>query len=104
MEIYLAPPETDLRRVLTREQVLTALSGQGLEVATAETRPSNEKTRARWVLSFDQTKVRLEFQEAPDGLVFATLDQSMFDDSMVPDRICAALEALGWEVDQENVG
>ena len=57
MEISLAPSETDPRRVLTREQVLDALSGQGLEVATAETEPSNEKTRARSVLSFDQTDV-----------------------------------------------
>jgi hypothetical protein len=35
---------------------------------------------------------------------FATIEQSLFDTSDLPDRICRALESLGWEVDQENVG
>ena len=104
MEVYIGPPEPGPGPALTRDAVLTALAGQGIVVAAAQSEPAVQGFRARWVLSFPQTSVRLEFQEDHDGLVFATLDQSMFDDTDVPDRICAALEALGWEVDQENVG
>ena len=70
----------------------------------AEEVPSSTSLRARWILSFEGSEVSLQFQETRDGLVFATIEQSMFDASDLPDNICRALESLGREVDQENVG
>jgi hypothetical protein len=104
MEVYVGPPQTDPAVVLRRDQVLAALTAEGVGVTRAEERPASGSLRARWVLSFEGANVSLEFQEAHDGLVFATIEQSMFDASDLPDRICRALESLGWEIDNENVG
>lgn len=104
MEIYIAPSEASPGAVLQREQVLEALAQMGLEVARAEEKAATGRLRAWWTLSFAGTDVTLQFQETDQGLVFATLEQSMVDSSDVPDRICRALETMGWEVDQENVG
>ena len=104
METYIGPPETNHTLSLTRDVVIAALSGQGLEVVDANTKPATDVGRARWVLSFKDTTATLAFQEQSDRLVFATLEQSMFDDTSVPSRICSALEALGWEVDEESIG
>lgn len=104
MEVHIGPPQTEPDAVLHREQVLGALRTVGVAVSKAEEKSASGSLRTRWVLSFEGAEVSLQFQEAHYGLVFATIEQSMFDTSDLPDRICRALEALGWEVDQENVG
>lgn len=55
-------------------------------------------------MSFKGTELVLEFQEEPEGLTFATIVQSMFDTSDVADRICLALESLGWKADDDSIG
>lgn len=104
MEVYIGPPGVSSDAILHREHVLAALAQVGLAVARAEEKAATGRLRAWWTLSFDGTDVSLQFQETNEGLVFATLEQSMFDSCDVPDRICRALQTLGWEVDQENVG
>ena len=104
MEVYIGPPQSDPGVAPRREQVLVALTAEGVAVTKAEERPASGSLRARWVLSFKGSEVSLQFQQTEDRLVFATIEQSMFDTSDLPDRICRALESLGWEVDQENVG
>jgi len=104
MEAYVGPPEAHPDVVLRREQVLAALAAEGVAVTRTEERPATDSPRGRWALSFEGSGVSLHFQETRDGLVFATVEQSAFDASDLPDRICRALESLGWQVDQENVG
>ncbi len=104
MEVYVGPPQADADVVLQREQVLAALRTAGVAVTKAQEVPASASLRARWILSFEGSEVSLQFQETGDGLVFSTIEQSMFDASDLPDRVCHALESLGWEVDQENVG
>jgi hypothetical protein len=104
MEVYIGPPEAKPDAALSRRQVLAALSEAGLVLAKVEEKAGAGHSRARWILSFQGSDAGLEFQETDAGLVFATLEQSMLDTSDYPDRICGALESLGWEVDQENVG
>jgi hypothetical protein len=105
METYIAPPERsgDAAR-LTRSQVLSALAQAGLTVAATEERAGNGEGPAFWIVPFENSSAWLQFHETGTGLVFATLQQSMFDSSDYPDRICEVLEHLGWEVDQESVG
>jgi hypothetical protein len=103
MEVYIGPPE-NVGIVLRRDQVLAALAQGGLSVTRTDERPASGRLQAIWTVSFDGTDAALQFQETEQGLIFATLEQSMFDNSDVPDRVCGVLEALGWEVDQENVG
>ncbi len=104
MEVYIGPAQATPDRVLHRDEVLAALAREGVAVARKEEKPATGSLRARWILSFEGSEVALQFQETGEGLVFATLDQSMFDTSELPDRLCRALESLGWAVDQENVG
>lgn len=104
MEVYVGPPQTEPAVVLRREQVLAALTAEGVGVTKAEERPASGSLRARWILAFEGSEVSLQFQETGDGLAFATIEQSMFDASDLPDRVCRALESLGWEVDQETIG
>lgn len=103
MEVYIGPPQTKTV-VLNRDQVLEALAKAGISVTKVEERTATGRLGDWWILSFEGSGVSLLFQETVDGLVFATLEQSMFDNSTVPDDICRILEGLGWEVDQENVG
>jgi len=104
MEIYIGPPEAKPDATLSRDLVLAAFAQAGLAVAKVEKKPDVGRPRALWIVFFEGSEACLQFQETDAGLVFATLDQSMLDTSGYPDRICATLEALGWEVDQENVG
>ena len=104
MEVYIGPAQENSAANLSREQVLEALTKAGLAVKRTEEKAATGRLRDLWILSFDGSDVSLQFQETKDGLVFATLEQSMFDNSTMPDRICGILESLGWEVDQESVG
>lgn len=104
MEVYVGPPQAAPDLILRRDQVVAALTKEGVAVSRAVETPATASIRARWILSFEGSEIALQFQETADGLVFATIEQSMFDESDLPDRICRALESLGWEVDQENVG
>jgi hypothetical protein len=104
MEIYIAPPAKTPDATLTRAQVLDALARAGLKVAGQEEEPATGRLQAWWIVTLEGSDVRLQFQETAQGLAFLTLEQSMFDNTPVPDRVCAALEGLGWEADQENTG
>jgi hypothetical protein len=104
MEVYIAPSEAQPDALLSRQQVLTALAAAGLAVAGAAQKPGAGEGKIHWILTFAGTDDVLDFQAMGDRLVFATLVQSMFDQSNHADRICSVLEALGWSVDQENVG
>jgi hypothetical protein len=104
MEVYIGPPEAQPDAYLTREQVLTALARANLAVESVAEQPAAHDTSASWTVTFRDTEARLEFQAIEAGLVFATLEHSMFDQSAYPDRICQVLEALGWESDPDNVG
>jgi hypothetical protein len=104
MEVYIGPPAARPDEALSRGQVLAAFAQAGLTVAKVEETPAVGQLRALWIVSFVESDISLHFQDTDVGLVFATLDQSMFDDSDFPDRICGVLEGLGWEVDQENIG
>jgi hypothetical protein len=101
MELYISPPEGRAGSTLSRGRVLAAFAEAGLTIAPTEEQAATGRLRAFWIVPFEGTEARLEFQETDAGLVFATLDQSMFDNSGFPERICAVLEQLGWEVDQE---
>lgn len=104
MEVYVGPSQAEPDLVLRHEQVIAALTNEGVAVSRADETPATASPRARWVLSFEGTEIALQFQETADGLIFATIQQSMFDESDLPARICRALESLGWKVDQDNVG
>ncbi len=104
MELYIAPPEADPGATLSRATVLGALAGAGLVVEAQEERSVSGTERLVWSLRISGSNAHLEFQEASGQLVFATLEQSMFDASTVPPVVCSVLEGLGWQVDQENVG
>jgi hypothetical protein len=104
MEVYIAPRSGSAAAALTRVQVLAAFAEAGLTVGRTEDETGTGRGQAFWIVSFENSAAWLQFQETEAGLVFATLDHSMFDTSEYPDRICAVLEQLGWEVDQENVG
>jgi hypothetical protein len=104
MEVYIGPPDTALGAHLSREQVLGALADAALVIETADETLDTGSGKARWILSFQANDARLTFQVTVTGLVFATLDHSAFDNSTYPDRICRALETLGWQVDSSNVG
>ena len=104
MEVYIGPPEARPDATLSRGQVLTALAEAGFSVAKMEETPATGGLRAFWIVSLVESDISLHFQETDAGLVFVTLDQSMFDASDIPDRICGIFERLGWEVDQDNVG
>jgi hypothetical protein len=104
MEIYIAPPTETPTAALSRQQILAALAESGVAIANQIERPGVDSFPARWSLSFIGSDATLECHERDGGLIFATLEQSMFDTSSVPDHVCRALEHLGWVVDQENVG
>ena len=57
-----------------------------------------------WTLGVAGGGVRITFQERQGLLVFATVEQSMFGDGELSDRLCEALESIGWQADNENVG
>lgn len=96
MEMYFYPPEDDPESGLTREQVLAALEARGLKA-------SGQEDGSFWVVRFEGSGAFLQFQEKDGLLRFATLDQSMFDDSEIPPGALEAILDLGWECD-ESVG
>lgn len=96
MELYFFPPEDDPLRTLRREQVVSALESRGL-------RPKVSAEGSFWVVSFEASSVFISFQEQNGLLVFATVDQSIFESSDLPVRFFEALEGLGWGCD-ESVG
>lgn len=104
LEIYIAPPEGKLNAALTRPAVIDALGNAGLVVEAQEERKVAGSERSFWSLRFAGSDAQLVLQEADEGLVFGTLEQSMFDTSTVPSVVCSALEGLGWEVIEDDVG
>jgi hypothetical protein len=104
MEVYIGPPRARPDALLSRDEVLTALARAGLTVSDVAEAPGPHEKETWLTFSFQDTEVRLELQATEAGLTFATLQHSMFDDSTLPDRICGVLEALGWEIDNENIG
>jgi hypothetical protein len=104
VELYIAPPEADPDVTLTRGAVLDALGAAGLVVEAQEERSVSGTERLFWSLRLSGGDAHLVFQEQGGRLLFATLEQSMFDNSTVPTAACRALEGLGWQVDEENVG
>ncbi len=76
----------------------------GLDVAPAGEGQRQPSGRILWTLEFAGSDVRISFQEDQGILVFATIEQSMFNATDLVDLICAALESAGWHTDNENVG
>jgi hypothetical protein len=104
MEVYIGPPQGKPEAILRRQEVLEALAHQGLLATRTEERSAADNVRAKWILFFGDGSVSVQFQETEVGLVFATVEFSMFDASGVADQISDALEELGWETDDESVG
>ena len=104
MEIYVAPRDDSPEEPLTRPRLLELLQSRGLEVAPHHHEQRLPTGATVWTLSIAGSDVRITFQDRQGLLVFATIEHSMFGDSQVPDRLCEALESLGWQVDNENVG
>ena len=104
MEVYVAPGTDPSSAPLTRASLLCLLQEHGLNVTPADQGQRHSSGRFLWTLEFPGSDVRILFQEDQGILVFATIEQSMFNATDVPDRICAALESAGWQTDDENVG
>lgn len=105
MEIYLAPRDDSPEKPLTRSGFLELLQDRSLEVGPPHREQSHPTGVTLWTLSIaGGDDVLSAFQERQGLLVFATIEQSMFDASHVPDRLCEALESVGWQADNENVG
>jgi hypothetical protein len=85
MELYISPPEGASQAALTRQQVLHGLLAVGVTVSRQEEEGGAGRLRSWWTVYFQD-------------------NHSMLDKTMIPDRVCAAFEALGWEVDQESIG
>lgn len=96
MEFYFYPPEAEPSRALTREQALAAFESKGLQ-------PKARQEDSFWSVEFEGSRVFVSFQEKDGSLMFATLEQPMFEDPDVPARIFESLAELGWECD-ESVG
>lgn len=97
MEFYFAPPTDRPEASLTRDQALAAFAAKGL-------RPRAVEEGGFWIVGFEESDAHVSFQQRGDLLVFATVEQSMLDDSDVPFRVQAALEEAGWECDEESFG
>ena len=106
METYIAPPETRSGTPLTREHLRRRLLDAGLAAANErEQPPMSPGAPTFWSITLAESPaIIVHFQEVAAELVFATLEQSAFDETGIPDRVCRVLEDLGWTVDQENVG
>ena len=104
MEVYVAPGTDPSPAPLTRASLLSLMQEHGLNVTPADQGQRHPSGRSLWTLAFPGSDVRILFQEDQGILVFATIEQSMFNATDVPDRICAALESAGWHTDDENVG
>jgi hypothetical protein len=103
MEVYIGPPAANPDSFLQRADVLTALANAGVTPSRTETIEPGVNARTQWILWL-APEISVRFQEEHGGLVFATLDHSMFESTGIPDRVCAALAKLGWETDEHSVG
>ena len=104
MEVYVAPGEDSSSVPLTRASLLSLMQAHGLDAIAADEGQPLPSGKTLWTLSFPDTDIRLVLQENQGVLVFATIVQSMFDATDLPDRICAVLATVGWRADNENVG
>jgi hypothetical protein len=84
--------------------LLELLQSRGFDVAPHHQEQRLPTGATLWTLSIAGGDVRIAFQEREGLLVFATIEHSMFGESQVPDRLCAALASVGWRADNENVG
>ena len=104
METYVGPPPDGSNTPLSKERVRDALRAQGLWVVSEAEELEQLDRRGRWSVRFEGTSARLDFQVEKQSLVFATVEQSMFEESSLPDLVFEALEGVGWAVDQESIG
>jgi hypothetical protein len=84
--------------------LLKLFQTRGLDVAPQHQEQRLPTGATLWTLGIAGGDVRITFQERQGLLVFATIEHSMFGESQVPDRLCEALESVGWQADNENVG
>ena len=104
MEVYVAPGKGSLAAPLTRTSLLSLMQQHGLHVTPAGQGQPLPSGKTLWTLESPGSELRIAFQEDQGRLVFATIEQSMFNETDLADRICAALESAGWHVDSEYVG
>jgi hypothetical protein len=104
VEVYLAPGDDSPEEPLTRSRLLQLMQTRGLEVVPDHLEQHLPTGVTLWTLRIAGDDLRITFQERQGLLVFATIEHSMFGDSELPDRLCEALESLGWQADNENVG
>jgi hypothetical protein len=104
MEVYVAPGEDSSSVPLTRASLLSLMQEHGLDGTPADEGQPLPSGKILWTVGFPDSDIRLVLQEDHGSLVFATIVQSMFDATDLPDRICAALASAGWRADSENVG
>ena len=104
MEVYIAPREDSSSVPLTRASLLSLMQEHGLDATPADEGHPLPSGKILWTVGFPDSDIRLVLQEDHGVLVFATIVQSMFDATDLPDRICAALASAGWHADSENVG
>lgn len=88
---------------VSRDGVLGVFTRQRLAVLRTETE-STPGGPVFWRLILDDQGTRLHFQEREGRLTFATLEHYMASDPTLVDAACAALESIGWQVDEENFG
>ena len=104
MEVYVAPVKAQGSAPMTRVSLLSLMQQNGLRVTPIDDAQGLPSGRTLWTLEVQGGDVRITFQEDQGVLVFGTIEQSMFDVTDLPGRICAALESAGWQTDNENVG
>ncbi len=104
MEVYVAPGKDSSAAPLTRTSLLSLMQQHGLDVIRTGQDQTLPSGKILWTLEAPGSELRIAFQEDQGRLVFATIEQSMFNETDLADRICAALESAGWHVDSENVG
>jgi hypothetical protein len=103
MEYYFMPPAEAGGPAASRQAVLAALTRHKLAVLRTETE-SEPDGLLFWRLVLDDQGTRLHFQERGGQLTFATLEHYMVSDPTLVDATGLALQSVGWQVDEENVG
>jgi hypothetical protein len=103
VEVYFAPRD-DAPEALTRSRLLQLMQARGLEVVPDHMEQHPPTGATLWTLRIGGDNLRITFQERHGLLVFATIEHSMFGAIELPDKVCEALESVGWQADDENVG
>ena len=100
MEFYWMPPECVPSVQPTREALRSLFRSQGLEITCESERPGSNGILF-WKICLADPGTALDFQEKDGVLTFATHYHAM---DAVSEQVEHALQAAGWQVDEESFG